>query len=88
MTKANLYEMFISPLMDDNITLDKASELMDPWTDCVCTINDRDKVPESKRILLYKKSISDMNDPDYNGEPDKDTVAAFAYGLSLSLFKE
>lgn len=88
MTKANLYKMFISPLMDENVTVETASELMDPWTDCVCTINDRDKVPESKRISLYKKSILAMNDEDYNGEPDKDTVAAFAYGLSLSLFKE
>jgi hypothetical protein len=87
MTKANLYDMFIKPLENGNVTLDQVSELLDPWTDYVCSILDEDNLPKSKRIFFYKRSMADMNDPNYNGETDKDTIAAFAYGLSLSLFK-
>ena len=88
MTKANLYDMFIKPLENGNVTINQVSELLDPWTDCVCSILDEDNLPKSKRIVFYKRSMADMNDPNYNGDPDKDTIAAFVYGLSLSLFKE
>jgi hypothetical protein len=88
MTKANLYEMFIKPLEDSDVTLDQISELMDPWTEHVCHMYDEDVTPKSEKIFLYKCTMADMNDPDYNKLPNKDTVAAYAYGLSLSLFKE
>lgn len=87
MAKANLHNMFIAPLEDRNITLEDVSEIVDPWTQYVCSILDEDNLPKSKRLFFYKRSMADMNDPNYNGDPDKDTIAAFAYGLSLSLFK-
>ena len=89
MTKADLYEMFISPLTDDNaMDLNQLSEVFDDWTHAVCTMHDEESVPKSEQIRVYKKAIFDINDPGYHGNPNKDTVSAFAYGLSLSLFKE
>ena len=52
MTKANLYEMFIKPLEDSDVTLDQISELMDPWTEHVCHMYDEDVTPKSEKIFI------------------------------------
>ena len=71
-----------------NIILDEDMKAYTEMHDWMRRILDEDNLPKSKRIFFYKRSMADMNDPNYNGDPDKDTIAAFAYGLSLSLFKE